>query len=92
MEEIKSPEELVSTQDKHSSWYQEYRFRAESQPGQFPYEFSFSLEGDRYPFELTQTEVEELSKAHDLAAAVRIAFGLKIAPIIRGRSSDGRSQ
>src|ERR1022692_764025 len=88
MEAINSPEELVSAADKDSPWVRgEYRLRAESQAGQFPYRFSFTLAGDRYEFELTQGEVEELSKASDLPAAVRIAFALKISPIVRGRTN-----
>lgn len=83
--EIKSAQELVSLAEENAPWAQYFNLHNDSIPGQFPYKFSFSLAGDRYQFELTQNEVEELSKEPDLAAAVRIAFSLKIAPIVRGR-------
>jgi len=78
MQVIKSPEELLSAADIQN-------VHTESQLGRFPYTFSFNLANDRYSFQMTSEEVQEVSNAAHPAEATRAAFGLKISRIIKGR-------
>ena len=88
MDVHKSPQELLSlVAEKDPYWSQQSGLRADSWPGQFPYKFSFCLAGDRYPFELQQEEVWEISKAPDLREAARTAFSLKMSLVASGRAN-----
>jgi hypothetical protein len=80
MQETKSPQELLSAAN-----IQNYDLRAESQPRQFPYRFSFYFAGDRYGFQITQEEVQEVSNAADLAGAALEVLVPNISRIVRGR-------
>ena len=58
MQEIKSPQELLSAAN-----IPDYDLRAESQQGEFPYSFSIRLADDKYVFEMAPEEAQEISNS-----------------------------
>jgi len=79
MDRLKTLDELIQIAEEADPGLKKHKLRAESRPGQFPYQFSYCGPDDRFDGEFSEEEVRKVLDAPVPDNAIRQAFVIKMA-------------